>query len=206
MVTVMELAKMDAEHRVAATVLVLRQEVVEGAELLVPEIAAQHVPVNAKMTVTKHVPALALEHVTIHVLTVAQVDVIIHVRGLVLVDARIRVRAVEALALTIVRDALAAVLVVVLVPVVLLALEHVLVAMDVVTNALPHVSNPAPDVLVAVHAEHHVGQAVNPLVVILVPELAVMGVLIHAEHAVLLVQQAVLQIAEPLARVPVMEA
>lgn len=112
----------------------------------------------------------------------------------------------EALALTTVRDVPVAPLVVVLVPVVLLVLEPVQDVTDVATNALPHVSNLAPDVLVAVHAEHHVGQAVNPLVVILVLERAVMGVLIHAEHAVLLVQQAVLQIAEQLARVPVMEA
>ena len=108
--------------------------------------------------------------------------------------------------LALVLDVLVAPLVVALVPVVLLVLALVLDAMDAVTNALPHVNNHAPDVLVAVHAEHHVGQAVNPLVVILVPELAVMGVLIHVEHAVLLVQQAVLQIAERLARAHAMEA
>lgn len=145
--------------------------------------------------------SLALARVTAPALVA-----IIHVLALVLADARIRVRVVEAPVLTIVLDVPVAPLVVALVPVALLAPEHVLVAMDAVTNAPPHVSNPAPDVLVAVHAEHHVGQAVNPLVVILVPGLAVMGVLIHVEHAVLLVQRIVLQIAEPLARVPVMEA
>lgn len=206
MVTVMELAKMDAEHRVAATVLVLRQEVVEGAELLVPEIAAQHVPVNAKMTVTKHVPALALEHVTIHVLTVAQVDVIIHVRGLVLVDARIRVRAVEALALTIVRDALAAVLVVVLVLDAPRVPALALAAMDVVTNALLRASSLAPDVPGAVPAVHRVVQAVNPLVVTLVPERAVMAALTHAVRVALPVQRIVLQTAERLARAHATEA
>lgn len=206
MVTVMELAKMDAEHRVAAIVLALRQEVVEGAELLVPEIAVQHVPVNAKMTVTKHVPALALEHATIHVLTVAQVGVIIHVRGLVLVDARIHARAVEALALTIVRDVLAAVLVVVLVLDALRVPALVLDVTDVVTNALLRASSLAPDVPGAVPAVHRVVQAVNPLVVTLVPERAVMAALTHAVRVALPVQRIVLQTAERLARAHATEA
>ena len=189
-----------AEHHAAETVQEPHLETAEGAELLVPEIAVQHVPVNAKMTVTKHVPALALEHATIHVLTVAQVGVIIHVRGLVLVDARIHARAVEALALTIVRDVLAAVLVVVLVLAAPRVRGLVLDAMDVVTNALLRASSLAPDVPGAVPAVHRVVQAVNPLVVTLVPERAVMAALTHAERVALPVQRIVLQTAERLAR------
>lgn len=131
---------------------------------------------------------------------------IIHVLALVLADARIRVRAVEVLALTTVLDVPAALPVLALVPVAPHAQEPVQDVTDVATNALPRVSNLAPDALVAVHVECHAGQAVNPLVVILVPELVLMAVLIHVEHAVLLVLQIVPQTAEPLARVPVMEA
>lgn len=198
--------RMDVEHHVAEIVLVLRQEVVAVAELLVPQIAVQHVPVNAKMTVTKHVRALALEHATIHVLTVAQVGVIIHVRGLVLVDARIRVRAVEALALTIVRGALVAVLVVVLVLDAPRVPALVLDVTDAATNALPHASSPAPDVPGAVPAVHRAVQAVNPLVVTLVPERAVMAALTHAVRVALPVQRIVLQTAERLARAHATEA
>lgn len=195
-----------AEHHAAETVQELHLETAEGAELLVPEIAVQHVPVNAKMTVTKHVLALALEHATIHVLIVAQVGVIIHVPALALVDARIHARAVEALALTIVRDALAAVLVVVLVLDAPRVPALVLDATDVATNALPHVNNPAPDVLVAVPAVHRAVQAVNPLVVTLVPERAVMAALTHAVRVALPVQRIVLQTAERLARAHATEA
>lgn len=195
-----------AEHHAAETVQEPHLETAEGAELLVPEIAVQHVPVNAKMTVTKHVRALALGHAIIHVLTVAQVGVIIHVRGLVLVDARIHARAVEALALTIVPDVLAAVLVVVLVPVAPHAQEPVQDVTDVVTNALPHVSSPAPDVPGAVPAVHRAVQAVNPLVVTLVPERAVMAALTHAVRVALPVQRIVLQTAERLARAHATEA
>lgn len=191
---------------VRITVLVLRLATAADAEHRVAELVLQLAPVNAKMTVTKHVPALALEHVTIHVLTVAQVDVIIHVWGLVLVDARIRVRAVEALALTIVRDALAAVLVVVLVLDAPRVPALALAAMDVVTNALLRASSLAPDVPGAVPAVHRAVQAVNPLVVTLVPERAVMAALTHAVRVALPVQRIVLQTAERLARAHATEA
>ncbi len=189
-----------AEHHAAETVQEPHLETAEGAELLVPEIAVQHVPVNAKMTVTKHVPALALEHATIHVLMVAQVGVIIHVPALVLV-------AVLTHALDVV------LLVPITVPAVLVlvpAAPHVpalaLAAMDVVTNALPHVSSPVPDVPGAVPVVHRAVQVASLLVVTLVPEHAVMAALTHAVRVALPVQRIVLQTAERLARAHATEA
>lgn len=189
-----------AEHHAAETVQEPHLETAEGAELLVPEIAVQHVPVNAKMTVTKHVPALALEHATIHVLMVAQVGVIIHVPALVLV-------AVLTHALDVV------LLVPITVPAVLVlvpAAPHVpalvLDVTDVVTNALPHVSSPVPDVPGAVPVVHRAVQVASLLVVTLVPEHAVMAALTHAVRVALPVQRIVLQTAERLARAHATEA
>lgn len=189
-----------AEHHAAETVQEPHLETAEGAELLVPEIAVQHVPVNAKMTVTKHVPALALEHATIHVLMAAQVGVIIHVPALVLVA--VLTHALDVVLL--VPITVPAVLVLVLdaprVPALVLDVT------DAATNALPHASSPAPDVPGAVPAVHRAVQAVNPLVVTLVPERAVMAALTHAVRVALPVQRIVLQTAERLARAHATEA
>ena len=178
----------------------------------VPEVALEHVRVGARQLAADFVTGAAIHviriaqnvsgHAVKHVLRV----VLPHVDIIVLADVQIHVLAVEALALTIVLDVPVAPLVVALVPVVLLVLEPVQDVTDVATNALPHVSNLAPDVLVAVHAEHHVGQAVNPLVVILVPERAVMAALTHAVRVALPVQRIVLQTAERLARAHATEA
>lgn len=178
----------------------------------VPEVALEHVQVGARQLAADFVTGAAIHviriaqnvsgHAVKHVLRV----VLPHVDIIVLADVQIHVLAVEALALTIVLDVPVAPLVVVLVLDAPRVQVLVLDVMDVVTNALLRVSSLAPDVPGAVPAVHRVVQAVNPLAVIPVPALVVMGVLIHVEHAVLLVQQAVLQIAERLARVPVMEA
>lgn len=87
-----------------------------------------------------------------------------------------------------------------------LVLGPVLDATGAATNAPHHVSNLVLVVLVAVPAVHLAAQVVNLLAVILVLELVLMAVLIHAEHAVLLVLQIVPQTAEPLAKAHVMEA
>lgn len=200
---VLEIAKALAMAVVLVAVVIYVQVVLAVVINLVAEVA-KTIALLAALLIAPLAKVLVPEPALVDVLRVQAV--LIHAQEPALVDAWIRVRAVEALALTIVRDALAAVLVVVLVLDAPRVPALALAAMDVVTNALLRASSLALDVLVAVHAEHHVGQAVNPLVVILVLERAVMGVLIHAEHAVLLVQQAVLQIAEQLARVPVMEA
>ena len=144
--------------------------------------------------------------VYIHVALLAETIAPIHVRGLVPVDARIHVRAVEALALTTVRDALAAVLVVVLVLDAPRVPALVLDVTDVVTNALPHVSSPVPDVPGAVPVVHRAVQVASLLVVTLVPEHAVMAALTHAVRVALPVQRIVLQTAERLARAHATEA
>lgn len=186
----------DVERHVLQIVLqfvleIARALAMVGVLVVVPIYALAAIPVA--LLVLELVPEVVWMHVTYRVLTLALIA-IIHVLEPVLVVARIHAQDVEALALTIVRDALAH------------AQEPVQDVTDVVTNVLLHVNNLAPDVLGAVPAVHRAVQVASLLVVTLVPELAVMGVLIHAEHAVLLVQQAVLQIAEQLARVPVMEA
>lgn len=201
-----ETARVLAMAGVLVAVVIYVRVAIRVVQMLARLRAPAIVHIVARMRVLAPVdmePVVIIVH-----LHVVQLVVMIapHVRGLVLVDARIRVRAVEALALTIVRGALAAVLVVVLVLDAPRVPALALAAMDVVTNALLRASSLAPDVPGAVPAVHRVVQAVNPLVVTLVPERAVMAALTHAVRVALPVQRIVLQIAERLARAHATEA
>lgn len=198
-----ETARALATAVVLVAVVIYVQVVLAVVINLVAEVA-KTIALLAALLIAPLAKVLVPEPALVDVLRVQAV--LIHAQEPALADVQIHVLAVEALALTIVLDVPVAPLVVALVPVVLLVLEPVQDVTDVATNALPHVSNLAPDVLVAVHAEHHVGQAVNPLVVILVPERAVMAALTHAVRVALPVQRIVLQTAERLARAHATEA
>lgn len=207
---VLEIAKALAMVVVLVVVVtyaqVAQETVMEHVQVGARQLAADFVTdavihvIKIAQNVSEHAVMHVLQVVLLRANTVVLVNALLVLLAPVVPDVQIHALVAEGRVLII------ALHVQVLVPDAPHVLGRVQDAMDVATNALPHVSNLAPDVLVVVHAERHVGQAVNLLAVIPVPALVVMGVLTHVEHAVLLVQQAVLQIAEQLARVPVMEA
>lgn len=198
-----ETARVLAMVGVLVAVVIYVQVVLAVVINLVAEVA-KTIALLAALLIAPLAKVLVPEPALVDVLRVQAV--LIHAQEPALVDARTHVQDVEVLVLTIVLDALDVLLVVVLVLDAPRVPALVLDVTDVVTNALLRASSLAPDVPGAVPAVHRVVQAVNPLVVTLVPERAVMAALTHAVRVALPVQRIVLQTAERLARAHATEA